>query len=343
MKRIILAALFGVLVYVAVTLGSSLALAAGNKKNPVAGHKDVLPGCLSSPPIISRRTGKPLCGPLGPKFLDAPIYQGIVKPITSPIVMQYRPFPKSTFTLKERFVTETKIIKETLKSGTYQGQPIADGILLTMTINEGPGRENMALKAVFKISGKGKFNRVESVEVSVGDQISSEASDSEIRSLRESLEIAFRQGFPRFSDKGVVVGDTLYDNTFNLLGVHISRKSFVRGLTVHNGRDALFTVYGGSLSTKTSIGLMNGYSLFDLATGVQFLAEGIILMPVPVEGKIATATIFGKNQINLPPIHGTQGDGSIEERLTKLKELLDKGLVTPEDAAAKRKEILNSL
>ena len=35
--------------------------------------------------------------------------------------------------------------------------------------------------------------------------------------------------------------------------------------------------------------------------------------------------------------------GKIEERLTKLKELLDKGLLTPDEAAEKRKEILNSL
>ena len=35
--------------------------------------------------------------------------------------------------------------------------------------------------------------------------------------------------------------------------------------------------------------------------------------------------------------------GKIKERLTKLKELLDKGLLTPDEAAEKRKEILNSL
>ena len=38
-----------------------------------------------------------------------------------------------------------------------------------------------------------------------------------------------------------------------------------------------------------------------------------------------------------------QGGGTIEERLAKLKELLDKGLLTPDEAAEKRKEILNSL
>jgi len=38
-----------------------------------------------------------------------------------------------------------------------------------------------------------------------------------------------------------------------------------------------------------------------------------------------------------------QGDDTIEERLAKLKELLDKGLLTPDEAAAKRKEILNAL
>ena len=38
-----------------------------------------------------------------------------------------------------------------------------------------------------------------------------------------------------------------------------------------------------------------------------------------------------------------QGGGTIEERLTKLKEFLDKGLLTPDEAAGKRKEILNSL
>ena len=38
-----------------------------------------------------------------------------------------------------------------------------------------------------------------------------------------------------------------------------------------------------------------------------------------------------------------QGSGSVEERLSKLKNLLDKGLLTPDEAAEKRKEILKGL
>ena len=38
-----------------------------------------------------------------------------------------------------------------------------------------------------------------------------------------------------------------------------------------------------------------------------------------------------------------QGDGSIEGRLAKLKKLLDKGLLTSDEAAAKRREILKGL
>ena len=47
-----------------------------------------------------------------------------------------------------------------------------------------------------------------------------------------------------------------------------------------------------------------------------------------------------------PPVVKTpqrQGGGTIEERIAKLKELLDKGLLTPDEAAENRKEILNSL
>lgn len=38
-----------------------------------------------------------------------------------------------------------------------------------------------------------------------------------------------------------------------------------------------------------------------------------------------------------------QGSGSVKERLTRLKELLDQGLLTEDEAAAKRKEILKGL
>jgi hypothetical protein len=44
-----------------------------------------------------------------------------------------------------------------------------------------------------------------------------------------------------------------------------------------------------------------------------------------------------KNSLQINP------DGSIKKRLAKVKQLLDKGLITPDEAEGKRKEILDSL
>lgn len=62
--------------------------------------------------------------------------------------------------------------------------------------------------------------------------------------------------------------------------------------------------------------------------------------------KTATTTTPTPAKTATPPIVKTpqpQGSGSVEERLAKLKELLEKGLLTQDEAAEKRKEILKGL
>jgi hypothetical protein len=60
------------------------------------------------------------------------------------------------------------------------------------------------------------------------------------------------------------------------------------------------------------------------------------------EGKL-TENLMGKSvHTKAAPVSETNGTG-IEAKLSKLKSLVEKGLISPEDAAAKRKEILDSM
>lgn len=72
-------------------------------------------------------------------------------------------------------------------------------------------------------------------------------------------------------------------------------------------------------------------------TDLAFTLKGVFAENAPI---VRTAQPKPVSQKDTPQL---QGSKTVEERLAKLKELLKKGLLTPDEAAAKRKEILNSL
>jgi hypothetical protein len=61
---------------------------------------------------------------------------------------------------------------------------------------------------------------------------------------------------------------------------------------------------------------------------------------VVVPGGMKKYSAGTANDIRTPKQTGSH---AIEERLSKLKELLDKGLLTPDEAKVKRREILQGL
>ena len=81
-------------------------------------------------------------------------------------------------------------------------------------------------------------------------------------------------------------------------------------------------------------------------TGFPVLGEDVMHIPLRLKSELKQLFIKQTQTLKLPPMRNKpvqKAGGSIEERLAKLKKLLEKGLLTPDEAAEKRKEILNSL
>ena len=81
-------------------------------------------------------------------------------------------------------------------------------------------------------------------------------------------------------------------------------------------------------------------------TGFPVLGEDVMHIPLRLKSELKQLLIKETQTLKLPPMRNKpvqKVERSIEERLAKLKKLLKKGLLTPDEAAAKRKEILNSL
>ena len=152
------------------------------------------------------------------------------------------------------------------------------------------------------------------------------------------------------NDNGYVTGDKIIDKDLNMNFMNFDAKvkahGVVRGLTVHEGRDALVIDFEGTISLDGKSGHLSGYMLIDVLTGFPVLGEDVMHIPLRLKSELKQLLIKETQTLKLPPMRNKpvqKAGGSIEERLAKLKKLLEKGLLTPDEAAAKRKEILNSL
>jgi hypothetical protein len=149
---------------------------------------------------------------------------------------------------------------------------------------------------------------------------------------------------------GYVSGNKINDKDLNMnimnFDMKVKSHGVVRGLTVHEGRDALVIDSEGTISLDGNSGHLSGYMLIDVLTGFPVLDEGVMHIPLRLKSELKQLFIKQTQTLKLPPMRNKpvqKAGGSIEERLAKLKKLLEKGLLTPDEAAEKRKEILNSL
>jgi hypothetical protein len=189
-----------------------------------------------------------------------------------------------------------------------------------------------------------------------------EKAKYDVAAMKKRLGGVIKKMMPRFPDRPVKQGDVLY--TMNIGDLFESLLPKVKGLVggefssraagfvTHEGRPHILGVYEGEFRIGKGGITVSGYELLDVGTGHRsyalFSAEGDSV----VERDNVHLSIRGERVSNLPsatsapvarqstaPARGTETEHSLQI----IKRLLDKGLITKDEAAWKRKSILKAL
>ena len=275
------------------------------------------------------------------KTHTTPKYQGVILPINEPVNIRHGPFPKSTTSQKSHFNnwTNGKLeVEDKVVTGVVEAQRTSNGIVMTMNMMFAENSPNVLFVAHF--NNDREFLKIDKFLVAGKDiALANPNAWSIIKKVIEDFSKSFFLGYKR---SGIVVGGTIYDGVIEILDVRMSSKVVALGLSNYGGRKALVTSSTGKISSNHIDGHFSGYSLIDLETGMVSLREDYISFQtenVKTEGNVV-------QEINLPPKifepKGIEGSGP-DERLQKIKELLDKGFITENEAKAKRAEILKDL
>jgi len=274
------------------------------------------------------------------KTFASPKYQGVILPINEPVKIRFGPFPKSTITKSSHTDTWTdgKLeVDDSVVTGDVESQVTSSGIVLTINMMFGENSPNV--HAVIRFNSDRKFVNIDKIRIA-GKDIALTHPDawSKIKSIEGLIDIYFHG----YKTSGIVVGDTVYDGDLEFSGFRMSLKVIALGLSNHRDRPALVTSSTGNISGNLINGNYSGYELVDLETGMMAFSEGHYSFQTDTEVsdvtevqiiKLPSAIIEPKNiEVSSP-----------DQRLQKIKELLDKGFITESEAATKRAEILEGL
>jgi hypothetical protein len=232
--------------------------------------------------------------------------------------------------------------------GELEGEPSGDGIKMNFFVQEVKSSQPTEINnfplpfGIFiELSSRGALR-----DLGVTQGPTNQPLINQVKEL-------FGQAFPMYPEHGVVHGDRLMEMNINFGNAGLTSHATVLGKTNYLGRQALVVEYGGSMMLLNQSIPVNGYSLIDTDTGVSVYSD------MKVSGNIVhhqdekvLYEIVEIKEIKLPAASEGSSDYSsqnspisegIEDRLSRLKGLLDQGLISEEDAAEKRKEILGGL
>jgi len=287
-----------------------------------------------------------------------PRYGGVIEPITTPVIVRYRPFPKIPVTTKQIMKISAKGETQTVTEityGAYQGKQSNGGVQLTIEIDRIEKISN-ANKESQKVRGKLSIfvnanGDTQDIKFQIPGLDTSKPNDQRTIKIVESL---LEKAFPKLPNEGVVVGDRLYDTNFEQkfgkIKMGLSSGETILGRSHFEGRNVLVTELTGTVQFELPDGRfefpMRGYSLVDIDTGIHLFSDVTAAGSFSIKGKDAIMEIKQTVAVSLPPKSAQlpmNSASSVQERLKQVKRLLDKGLITTDEAAQKRKEILNSL
>lgn len=284
-----------------------------------------------------------------------------------PRVMRYQPIPKSNLTANISFkaLVNGKTHSGTAAIlGTLNVKRSSNQLMWSLTINsleiispEFKATEKKKFESYFPIklnlwrNNRGKFTRAEidNHPDSIKQFTPKELNNFAQLSIQQ-LDNTFQDIFPISS---VGSGSILYsqDVSLPLNGTifKVGSKTIVKGEMTHNGRLSLLseTKYQSNVPDFSIGG--NGFTIIDVMTGMPAYSKGGYSASIKFNNETGSLDLSYDILIDLTKLSGTMAitnknnEKSLKQRLSRIKKLLDAGLITENEAAAKRKSILNDL
>lgn len=218
---------------------------------------------------------------------EAGQYKGPIESITSPIVMQYRPFPKSTFKRKtEKYLVTNghkKLVSSSIERGTISATRHGAGVVINYSVT----KPKMTIKITVTEFGVLKDFKMDAPHLNL--------SMSRHKIVEENFKNFFKSIITEYPKKGLIDGDEMNasaDLASFIRGItpdtddvsdSMEGTCTVTGTTQYNNRQVLVTDGDSIFNVKvkmSSIGFQlsgsaHGYSFVDIATGVLVYSESL--------------------------------------------------------------------
>ena len=299
-------------------------------------------------------------------------YEGKINPINKPVLVKFRPYPRSRMTKRSSMqisdgkqlvdlITEingfTRIEKN--NSSISFISEIENG-----TLKAGEREENL------EISGEMIFFITESGEIlDFKDDVKSSKTNNQNKEDPEAIANLIKIFMPALPRNGLLSGYDLFQGNASLFeelnkaAGHriINIKGIVRGSTTYNNRYSIVVDYKGLMFglDLSGYGIMDAYSgawvysSMKMKPGKQMIAKlkgkmgsGFEVTEIrlsPETPKYNFTPIAPENGVVVQPAVQKPVGKPAESRLRELKRLHDAGLITAEEAAKKRQEILDGI
>jgi len=298
--------------------------------------------------------------PLGVKAGDLPSsFEGVVTPITEPVRLVRRPFEKikalktETTTMIEGGAEANSFTKKS-KLETW-AEPFGDGIklyvkALEMEVSADSKTTTFPsdMLMTFSIKSSGETHLLNVEGAVKGEPVSKNA-----KLVQFIKNIA--NGSRNFkSNQKYRTGDLLSEISLDLneIGYSIKSKLLVKGTATYNKIPVLVaegkgTLKGFPFGGEKLDGKSTSLSLIDLRNGITVFSISTMLLPVKTkgsEGILKVVEVLETLGIVNPVGAQTRTDaGDIKDRLRKLKEIHDEGLINDEEYKKKKDALLNQL
>lgn len=183
----------------------------------------------------------------------------------------------------------------------------------------------------------------------------SEELNSDIELGLKELKELFTGVVRPLPQRGVVTGDKVFDWDLSFVlpdtqgeRVSISIDAVARGSTRFNDRSSLVVDFSGFAILFGGKLPIHGFGVLDIETGAWTHSNVIWAALMNLENETVEFRIHEIRNVDLKRKPAAMPDrppsrDSLENRLERLKRLLDRGLISPQDAEEKRQEILKQL
>jgi hypothetical protein len=217
-----------------------------------------------------------------------PHYSGVIKTISSPIIISQRPFstPKVTGTKKTemRFTKDEETVFVTETTYFEHGRKASEkGLLITgnfshkdMTMNEERATMNLNISFSALIN---KNNEFLNVKMNIPGM---DTNDPRLKKAMKQLDGMIKKANDPLNNKPVKTGDIQYgtlnfDLSPDMPNMVVSVNLIVRGISIYEGREVLVMDSKSTISFEGAELTGTGYSLIDIKTGAEFFGDSLMV------------------------------------------------------------------